>query len=668
MQRLKLNPPVAIVSLLVVGLLLVYAGFWPEEAGRVFLDAQGWMLDAFGWVYVTGVAIFLFACLYFALSRYGRIKLGPDDSEPDFSFAAWTSMLFAAGMGVGLMFYGVAEPMAHYTSPPTGEGGTVSAQEEAMVSTFFHWGVTAWAIFGIVGLSLAYFGYRYNLPLTVRSGLYPLLKDRIHGPIGDAVDIFAIVGTMFGIATSLGVGVMQMNSGLNYVFDVPVSSTVQVVIIFSVMAVASVSVVAGLDKGVRRLSEVNLIMAMVLMLFVLFVGPTLYVLNALLQNTGMYIDALFPRTIETFAYEPNQWFKDWTLYYWAWWISWSPFVGMFMARISRGRTIREFILGVLLVPTALTAVWMTVFGNTAFWLDTGKADGAIGAAVEANIDTALFEFLGYFPWPTATSILSIFLIAIFFITGADSGALVVDTMASGGEEETPAFQRLFWCFLMAAIAAVLLVAGGLEAMQAATTASALPFVLIVVVLCIGLNRGLSADQAGRVLLRQRQAAPQFVGAAPMSWRSRLHGLIQPPRDESVRQYMVETVRTAMDKVATEFKSRGFDAEVRQGEDEISLVVPVEGARNYVYGVRLKSAPLPGFVLGGVDTRATAQRRIWAAVTYFFDGRRGYNIMGYSQDQVITDILDQYEIYRRIARAPQTELYVTSPDATSGDAI
>lgn len=665
MQKPVLNPPVAAGSLIIVGALLVYGGFWPEEAGRLFEDVQGWMLNSFGWAYVTGVAIFLFASLYFALSRYGQIRLGPDDSEPEFSFTGWSAMLFAAGIGVGLMFYGVAEPMSHYMEPPTGEGGTIDAQKEAMVSTIFHWGITAWGIFAIVGLSLGYFGYRYNLPLTIRSGLYPLLKERINGPIGHAVDIFAIVGTMFGIATSLGLGVMQMNSGMNYVFGVPESLTVQVIVIFVVMAVASVSVVAGLDKGVRRLSEINLLMALVLLLFVLFLGPTRYLLQALLQNTGMYLGELFPRTLETFAYQPTTeetpWFEEWTLFYWAWWISWSPFVGMFIARISRGRTIREFILGVLLVPTALTAVWMTVFGNTGFWLDTGEANGALGTAVEADIDTALFEFLGYFPLSTVASVIAIILIAVFFITSADSGSLVLDTLASGGTGETPAYQRMFWCFLLAVIAAVLLVAGGLTALQTAMTASALPFVIIIVVLCVGLARGLSADQAGRVLLRQQEAAPRFVGGGSAPWRKRLGDLIRPPREDTVLQFMQSTVKPAMKKVGAEFEKEGFEASVQESDGDIRLVVPSEKARNFVYGVRPQSAGLPGFVLPDVTGKSAEVNRVWMAMTYFFDGRRGYNLMGYTEDQIITDILDQFQVYRRIARTPETALYITSPD-------
>lgn len=406
-------------------------------------------------------------------------------------------------------------------------------------------------------------------------------------------------------------------------------------------------------------------MALVLLMFVVVLGPTFYLIQALLQNTAMYLDDLFPRTLETFAYETSEatrtWFEDWTLFYWAWWISWSPFVGMFIARISRGRTIREFVLGVLLVPTALTTVWMTVFGNTGFWLDENEADGALAEAVAANIDTALFEFLGYFPLTTITSVLAIILIAVFFITSADSGSLVLDTIASGGNDNTPAYQRVFWTFLLAAIAAVLLVAGGLNALQTAMTASALPFVIVMLVLVVGLAKGLAADQAGRVLMRQRQAAPKFIGGQATPWRRRLSGLINPPTEQAIRQYISSTVKPAMEKVASGIKKEGYEVDVEESDGEVRLIVPSEQARNFVYGVRPKCETLPGFVLPDVTDQGAKTNQIWTAMTHFFDGRRGYNIDGLSEDQVITDILDQFDVYRQIARAPQTALYVTSPD-------
>jgi choline/glycine/proline betaine transport protein len=334
---------------------------------------------------------------------------------------------------------------------------------------------------------------------------------------------------------------------------------------------------------------------------------------------------------------------------------------MFIARISRGRTIREFVLGVLLVPTALTTVWMTVFGNTGFWLDENEAGGALAAAVEANIDTALFEFLGYFPLTTVTSVLAIILISVFFITSADSGSLVLDTIASGGADETPALQRVFWTFLLAAVASVLLVAGGLTALQTAMTASALPFVIVMLVMVLGLARGLAADQAGRVLLRQRQAGPKLAGGGTMPWRQRLTGLIQPPSEEAVKRFIDTTVKQAMENVAAEIEKEGYVARVEESDGEVRLVVPSEEARDFVYGVRPRCEALPGFILPEVTEKGTAQNQIWMATTHFFDGRRGYTIAGLSKDPVITDILDQFEMYRQIARAPETALYVTSPD-------
>src|SRR5690606_21793190 len=334
---------------------------------------------------------------------FGRIKLGPDDATPDFSFVSWLAMLFAAGMGIGLMFYGVGEPMSHFMAPPTAEPRTIAAMREAMSVTFFHWGIHAWAIYAIVGLSLAYFGYRYNLPLTIRSGLYPLLKDRINGPIGHAVDIFAIVGTMFGIATSMGVGVSQINAGLNYLFGFPIGLGVQLPVIAVVTLMATISVVSGLDKGVRILSEINLVVAVLLMVFVLLTGPTGELFRDFVQNIGLYLDTLVLRTFNIYAYEPTPWIDAWTLFYWAWWISWSPFVGMFIARISRGRTVREFVTAVLFIPAGFTFFWMTVFGNSAIMIDTTVASGKLGAEITADVSVGLFYFFEYLPWPTLTS-------------------------------------------------------------------------------------------------------------------------------------------------------------------------------------------------------------------------------------------------------------------------
>ena len=428
-----INRPVFFGSLLVIGAFLAIGIVFPNQADEVFGSVQTGILQSFGWFYLLCVGIFLIAVLLLCFGRYGRLKLGPDDSTPDFKFTSWIAMLFAAGMGIGLMFYAVGEPMTHFMAPPTADPRSIQAMREAMTVTFFHWGIHAWAIYAVVGLSLAYFGYRYNLPLTIRSGLYPLLKERINGPIGHVVDIFAIVGTMFGIATSLGVGVSQINAGLAYLLGAPVGPIVQLPLIAVVTALATASVVSGLDKGVRILSEINLVVAILLMLFVLVVGPTAQLFRDLVQNLGLYLDTLVLRTFNIYAYEPTPWVDAWTLFYWAWWISWSPFVGMFIARISRGRTVREFVTAVLFIPAGFTFIWMTVFGNTAMFIDTGIAAGAVGQAIAADISTGLFHFFQYLPFSGLTSTLAILLVAIFFVTSSDSGSLVVDSIAAGGK-------------------------------------------------------------------------------------------------------------------------------------------------------------------------------------------------------------------------------------------
>lgn len=438
-----INPPVFFGSLVIVGLFLCIGIFFPSQAEAIFRDLQAHILASFGWLYLLAVGVILASMLLLCFSRYGDLKLGPDDSTPDFSFLSWIAMLFAAGMGIGLMFYGVGEPMTHYLTPPTAEPRSVAAVREAMSVTFLHWGIHAWGVYAVVGLSLAYFGYRYNLPLTIRSGLYPLLKERINGPVGHAVDIFAIVGTIFGLATSMGAGVTQINSGLNFVLGVPIAPSVQLLIIAFVTGLATISVLTGLDKGVRILSELNLLVAILLMLFVLAVGPTTELLRDFVQNLGLYLDSLVLRTFNIYAYNPTPWIDAWTLFYWAWWISWSPFVGMFIARISRGRTVREFITAVLFIPAGFTFVWMTVFGNTAISIDNGLAAGALGTAIVNDLSVGLFEFFTYLPFPAVTSTLAILLVAIFFVTSADSGSLVIDAIAAGGETETTTLQRVF---------------------------------------------------------------------------------------------------------------------------------------------------------------------------------------------------------------------------------
>jgi len=630
-------------SILLLALVLFAIGF-PETAQAVFGQAQAWITTNASWFYILAVAIILLAVVFMGVSRYGDIKLGPDHSVPDFANYSWFAMLFSAGMGIGLMFFGVAEPVMHYLSPPVGEGGSAFAASEAMKITFFHWGLHAWAIYAIVALILAYFGYRHDLPLTLRSALYPLIGERIYGPIGHAVDIFAVLGTVLGVATSLGFGVAQINSGLNYLFDVPVAIWVQVVLIVVAMVLATISLVSGLDRGIRILSETNLLFAVLLMIIVLVLGPTVFILKAYVENTGGYLAELVDKTFNLYAYEPSDWIGGWTLFYWGWWIAWSPFVGMFIARISRGRTIRQFVSGVMLVPAGFTLAWMTVFGDTAIYMIHVQDIASLGEAVEADSAQALFAFLEHFPLGYFLSLLAMLMVLVFFVTSADSGALVVDMLASGGRNKTPLWQKLFWATTMAAIAIALLLADGLTALQTATIASALPYTLFLLAATWGLLKALRLDATKRRVRFQSLSLSRAHGHGSESWQRRLRGMVMMPRRSHVARFIQDTVTPACEAVAEELRKQGFEVEVDTGRPEsVSLVIRHPGEPDFLYGVRPRAYVQPSFVVS--EDEEDEARKYFRAEVYLREGGQDYDIMGWNRDGVIGDILDQYERHR-----------------------
>lgn len=496
LSRRTINPPVFFVS---GGLLVVFVAFSifaTETAGSLFsgvLDAVGIHLD---WFYVLSVAAFIGFGVWIAASRSGDIRLGGDDDRPEYSTLTWFAMLFSAGMGIGLLFYGVAEPMMHLSNPPVGEGGTIEAARRAVPLAFFHWGIHAWAIYAVMGLGVAYFAFRKGLPLALRSTLYPLLGERIHGWWGHTVDILAVLGTLFGLATSLGLGAMQINAGLHHLFDAPISVGVQLTLIVVITAAATLSLVSGVDRGIRRLSELNMIAAAVLLVFVLAVGPTDFLLDAFVDNLGNYMRDFLPRTFFAASLRAEQWHRDWTLFYWGWWIAWAPFVGTFLARISRGRTIREFVVGVVLAPTLVTFVWMTVFGDTAIYLEL-FGGGGIAEAVNQNVPTAIYVVLERLPLSSITSFLAAAVVAIFFVTSSDSASFVVDMLTSGGHPNPPRWQRVFWAVAEGVVAAVLLYVGGrasLKALQSAVVAAGLPFCIVLVLVCVSLHRALKQER------------------------------------------------------------------------------------------------------------------------------------------------------------------------------
>ncbi len=640
--RVQINPPVFFGSAGLIVCFVLLAMVAPERVGTFFGSVQEWITHSAGWFYVLAVATFLIFVVLLALSNFGRIKLGPDHSEPDYSYVSWFSMLFSAGMGIGLMFFGVAEPVMHYTSPPVGEPGTVLAAREAMKITFFHWGLHAWAIYAVVALSLAYFSYRQGLPLTIRSSFYPMIGDRIYGPIGHAVDIFAILGTMFGVATSLGFGAMQVNSGLAYLFGIPTTITVQFILIGIITAIATISVVLGLDGGIRRLSELNMILAVGLLAFVLVMGPTVFLLQTLTQNIGAYVADIVDKTFNLYAYEPTTWIGGWTLFYWGWWIAWAPFVGMFIARVSRGRTIREFVLGVLLVPVGFTFMWMTFFGNTALHMIMIQGITELGFAVAADTTMALFEFFEHLPLSTLTSLVATILVATFFVTSSDSGSLVIDMLASGGEEDAPVWQRIFWAVSEGIVAAGLLLAGGLGALQTASIASALPFTVIMLLMCWCLWRALHVEVIKRSTLRSAVLMPD-VAHKPVSWKNRLSTMLHHPTKAEVLNFIQNTVKPALEDVAGELERRNMDVRVDQKEDGRVWLEVLHGEEiDFYYSVRPRTYSPPAFAMRDTKTRRGEELKYYRAEVHLSEGGQDYDLMGWTREQIISDVIDQYE--------------------------
>ena len=638
-----INPPVFFVSAVLIMLLVGYAALFPTRSEAQFSAIQNSIMTNASWFYIASVAVILIGVVCIGLSRYGDIKLGPDHSEPDFSFGSWFAMLFSAGMGVGLMFFGVCEPVMHFLAPPVGEAGTIAAAKEAMGITFFHWGFHAWAIYAIVALILAYFGYRHNLPLTLRSALYPLIGDRIYGGIGHGVDIFAILGTTFGVATALGYGVLQVNSGFHYLFDVPVDTRVQGILIVVITGLATLSVASGLDKGIRRLSELNLLLALLLILMVVLLGPTTLLFQMFVQNIGGYLSELVNKTFNLYAYKPTDWLGGWTLFYWAWWLSWSPFVGMFIARISRGRTIREFVCGVLFVPSALTFLWMTVFGNTSIDLLMNHGGTELGNIVQIDVSLALFKFLEYFPLSGVLSGVAVIMVVVFFVTSSDSSAMVIDLLASRGEGVAPVWQRVFWSCLIGLVALVLMLVGGLKALQSATIATALPFSVILLISGWGLLKALAVDAAKKESMSQVTLAPR-LGQKHSSWQNRLYNIVNFPERKSVTHFMRRVVVPAMEAVAEELQGQSVDATVDVSKDaraggKPALKVSHGDEQDFLYRVKPRAFMQPSFV---VDDEDDDESKYYRAEVFLGEGGQDYDIMGWTKEQVIGDIIDQYE--------------------------
>ena len=635
----------ALLTLALIGFTLAFPGISEKVLGH----ALAWVSDRFGWYYMLIVAAYGIFSLYVGMSKYGDIKLGQDHEKPDFPYLAWAAMLFSAGIGIDLLFFGVSEPLTHYLTPVTGQGGTPLAARAALAQTFLHWGLHGWGIYALIGMALAYFAYRHNLPLALRSALVPVFgQKRADGWLGHSVDIFGVVCTLLGLATSLGIGVLQANAGLAHVFGIETTKFTQAVIIIIVTVTAAASAMSGVDKGVRRLSEFNMLTAILLVIALLFSGPTQFLLNAMVQNIGDYFEMLPVKTFETYAYEGAKgatWKSTWTIFFWAWWVAWAPFVGLFIARISRGRTLREFVFGVMFIPLGFIFAWFSIFGNSGIF--HAATDPALAKTAIESPAMGLFALFEHYAHPAIWSSVSVIIGLIFFVTSADSGALVLANLSSKGlssGDDAPIWLRLFWAAATGLITLGLLFSGGFSALQSVSVAAGLPFSLVLFIYMVAM--AYSLRQEGN-----RRKASTFDMAPPAlnpqhSWRDRLNRILNFPTRKAVLRFMAGTLEPAMQDVCAELNKQGVQTTVIRNEEDQSLTFEVLHGEevDFLYQVKPVSALMPVFAMNQASNLESDKHheRYWRAEVFLREGSQEYDLVGYTREQIIGDILNQYE--------------------------
>ncbi|WP_407596718.1 choline BCCT transporter BetT [Pseudomonas aeruginosa] len=643
-----MNPPVFYgAAILILLFAAVVIGF-PQRAGEWLLAAQTWASQTVGWYYLLAMTLYLIFVVVTALSGYGKIKLGADHDEPEFSYLSWAGMLFAAGISITLFFFCVSEPLTHFLQPPQGEAGTQEAARQAMELLFLHWGLHGWGVFALVAMALAYFAYRHNLPLALRSALYPLIGKRINGPIGYTVDCFGIIATVFGLGADMGFGVLQLNSGLDYLYAIPHTHPVQMALIVLMMGAAISVAVSGVDKGIRILSDINMLLACSLLLFVLFAGPTQHLLNTLVQNVGDYLGHLPGKSFDLYAYGgPSDWLGSWTVFYWAWWIAWAPFVGLFIARISRGRTIREFVFGVLFIPLGFTLAWMSIFGNSALEQALGGASELGRVAIEQP-SMALYQMLQNYPWSRAVITVTVLVSFVFFVTSADSGTVVLSTLSAHGgsaDDDGPKWLRVYWGSVTALVTGGLLFAGSIDALKSAVVLTSLPFSLILLLMMWGLHKAFYMESQ-RQRARSHSLAPLMSGNGKRSggWKRRLSQAVHFPSRDEVYRFMNDVVRPAISEVSEVFREKGLavDAQLDPGNASLSLEIGHGEQHRFLYQVLMRGYFTPSFARAGMGGLHLKNRRYFRAEVHLAEGSQDYDLMGYTKEQIINDMLDQYE--------------------------
>lgn len=663
--KTNLDKGVTIPSLIFILGVCLFSVLFPEQVNSVLNIIKNFIFVNLNWVYVWCVTIFVIFLIFLMFSRYGNIRLGSNDSKPEHSFFSWISMLFAAGMGIGLMYFSVAEPMQHYSNDIFKGNHYINRAKNAQLYTFFHWGIHAWSIYGLVGLTLAYFAYRYRLPLSLRSGLYPLLKDKINGKWGSAIDIFALCSTFFGITTTLGFGVVQINSGLDKLNLFPETSFLyQVIIVLLLVTISVISATSGVNKGIKILSNVNILAVIILLLFVLILGPTVYLIGSFTNGLGNYINNFFDLTFNTHVYEQDTlpWFYNWTILYWAWWISWSPFVGLFIARISKGRTIREFVAAVLIIPTLFNFIWMTVFGNSAIWMDVNVAKGALSSLV-SDPDSLMFEFLEYLPFSSVLSYLVIGIIIIFFVTSADSGILVMNSISTQNAKNTPKWQMIFWGALLAVLSLILLNAGGLQALQTMTLITALPFAVIMVLFAISLIKALMIDYK----YYEKGISVTTIPWSGNFWKERLKQMLSYETKQSVEKFIQSEVKTAFEELKQEFSKNGITAEINTFSKPLKIEFEIRHKviNKFLYGVRVSKSKVSEHIIDDENLPDMDINIRYFPKSYFGDTREGYDIQYFTKNELISDVLKHYERFLSIISEESNEMFVSN-EANDGE--
>ena len=647
----RINWGVLVISSVVILGFSVWAILLPADARVTMKSTVDWIAGNLGWYYVLTMTLVIGFVVWVAFSKEGDVRLGPDHSRPQYKLVTWVAMLFAAGVGIDMLFYSVTGPVVQYLYPPAGPGGTYDARQDAVVWTMFHYGIAGWSMYALLGMAMGYFAYRWGMPLSIRAALYPLMGKRVRGPLGDGISIIALVGTVFGVATSMGIGVVLLGVGFSLIFGLEQGLTLQIALVIGAVVLTIGATTSGVDRGIRWISELNLWSAIAMMVYILFFGETAFLLNALTENIGRFLVTLPARTLQTFAYEPGgaEWMGGWTLFFWAFWMAWGPFVGVFLARISRGRTLREFVIAAITAPVICDFIIVSLFGNSAlFHVLQGNTEFAELAV--ANPERGWYALLEMFPGAMFLIGLATLSGLLFYLTSANSGAMVMSNFSASipdPSQDGPKQLRIYWAIVTAVLTVAMLIAGGVTTMEYATLIFALPVTIIAYLVMAAFHKVLRMERAereGQVLLR-RSVAPIGGHMPELSWKQRLEQMRSYPTLRQVTQFMDNIVRPALNDVATEFRNQGYEIEQTTmmdayGVEEPVLRVPMDQFRAFHYQVALVEAPVPMF-----SGRMARETDVYYRLEVFTQtGSGGYDLMGLTRQQVIDDVLERYEAH------------------------